>query len=79
MVIKLKMKPIFRMITLDITNLYISTPNGELLDLIGEILQGSAQWNVAMKKEIVNVIEVTNTQNYFEGNNTFWKQVFFPL
>jgi hypothetical protein len=67
--IKLVAQPTYRMITLDITNLYTNISNTETLDIIQTGLQNSTQWDKELQIEVLDLLNDTTKQNYFKVND----------
>jgi hypothetical protein len=70
---KLAASPTYRMVTLDVTNLYTSIPNTETLDIIITKMQDNTIWD-EIRKEVHDLTKVTVIQNYFEYNDSIWQQ-----
>lgn len=63
-------QPTYKMITLNISNLYTNITIIKTLELIKTKLQ---PWDKELQREIYDLLAVTVNQNYFEFN-TWWQQ-----
>jgi hypothetical protein len=55
----------YRMLILDITNLYTNIPNKEVIELITTELLDCGHYAVNIQNEATELIKVTTEQNYF--------------
>jgi hypothetical protein len=61
----------YRMLTLDITNLYTNIPNKEVIELITTELQDNSHYDVNIRNEVTELIKVTTKQEF---EDTVWQQ-----
>jgi hypothetical protein len=64
----------YRMLTLDITNLYTNIPNKEVIELITMELQVNSHYDVNIQNKDTELMKVTMKQNYFLFEGTVWQQ-----
>jgi hypothetical protein len=53
---KLAASPTYRVVSLDITNLYTNIPNTETLDIIITKMQDNTMWDEEIRKEVNDLI-----------------------
>jgi hypothetical protein len=57
------------MLTLGVTNLYTNIPINETIDLITTKLKDDACLDDITQNEVIELIKITMSQNYFEFDN----------
>lgn len=63
-----------KFISFDITNLYTNIPVAETIDIIKKNLINYRKVSITEAHEIVNLLELTLSQNYFQFGNKIYKQ-----
>jgi hypothetical protein len=63
-----------RMMSLRICNLYTSIPQNYVIKIIKSKLKKDENLSREERKELINLIEITIKQNYFESGGKFWIQ-----
>jgi hypothetical protein len=69
---KLNMKPEYKLLTLDIKDLYVNIPINETIHITTKLLHENGI-NTQDTKDLINILRTTLHQNYFQYNNTFYK------
>ena len=71
---KIKIEPGYKMISLDVKNLYTSIPKHETVNFLKNKLIHSNKFNINEIHEIIQSINVIINQNYFQYNNKLYSQ-----
>ena len=70
----IKLFPNYKLVSLDIVNLYTNIPINDTLNILRDNLMKCNKLNTQAIDELLNLLEVILKQNYFEFNDRFYSQ-----
>ncbi|XP_055922780.1 uncharacterized protein LOC129953564, partial [Eupeodes corollae] len=70
----LNISPNYKLISLDVTNMYTNIPIDETIQILKENLTNTATINTQQINELINLIKTILKQNYFTFNDEYYTQ-----